>query len=230
MEKKNNKGLIITVVILVLLVIGLGSYIVYDKVLNKEVQEPVKEATVNNDGISEDLAISLGKKLYIEARDVAYNLCALPHNTDICYYQKNGIMMEDNTCQSQTDELYYNVNYDLYKDIFTQNGLNQYEKFMSSKGNFLISNNKYYVYMNLGDCYQGLDKDATKISISNMSENKIVYDINEHYCDFDENYEDCITNNGKFGTNIDTTITIIKENNDWKIEEYNDTYNKYLEK
>jgi len=41
MEQK-SKGKTIIIVILVLAVLGLGGYIIYDKVLNKEVREPVK--------------------------------------------------------------------------------------------------------------------------------------------------------------------------------------------
>ena len=44
-NKKNGKGLISVVVILVLLVLGFGGYIVYDKVFNKETKEPEKTET-----------------------------------------------------------------------------------------------------------------------------------------------------------------------------------------
>ena len=40
--KKSSKGLIVLIIILIICVIGLGGYIVYDKVLNKNKQ------TVNN--------------------------------------------------------------------------------------------------------------------------------------------------------------------------------------
>ena len=41
-NQKSNKGLIALVVFLLLLVCGLGGYIYYDKVLNKETKEPKK--------------------------------------------------------------------------------------------------------------------------------------------------------------------------------------------
>ena len=33
MENKNNKGLIVLIVVLIIMVLGLGGYIVYDKVI-----------------------------------------------------------------------------------------------------------------------------------------------------------------------------------------------------
>lgn len=44
MEKKNNKGLVITIVILSLLVVGLGGYIIYDKIDFKSTDNSKKEA------------------------------------------------------------------------------------------------------------------------------------------------------------------------------------------
>ena len=57
-NQKNNNGLIALVIVLFLLVLGLGGYIVYDKVLsNKEtpVNEPTNNVSSNNDVVEEQL-------------------------------------------------------------------------------------------------------------------------------------------------------------------------------
>ena len=57
-NQKNNTGLIVLVIVLFLLVLGLGGYIVYDKVLsNKEtpVNEPTNNVPSNNDVVEEQL-------------------------------------------------------------------------------------------------------------------------------------------------------------------------------
>ena len=43
MEKKNNKGLIIAIVVLSVLVVGLGGYIIYDKINFKSADDAKKE-------------------------------------------------------------------------------------------------------------------------------------------------------------------------------------------
>jgi len=112
MEKK-SKGKTIVIVILILAVLGLGGYIVYDKFLNTEKVEPVKTGEnekdcIEKNSMTEDLAINLGKKLYTEVRDKAYNLCFLGgiySNTQTCYYSNNGTMVEDATCQKSVISL-----------------------------------------------------------------------------------------------------------------------------
>lgn len=49
MEKKNNKGIVVALVIAIFIILGLGGYIVYDKVLNKE------DIQNNNDKKEEEL-------------------------------------------------------------------------------------------------------------------------------------------------------------------------------
>ena len=57
-NQKSGKGLIPVVVILVLIVLGLGGYIVYDKVVTKETKEPEKTETQVEDNTLEESSIS----------------------------------------------------------------------------------------------------------------------------------------------------------------------------
>jgi len=72
MEKK-NKGKTIVIVILILAVLGLGGYIVYDKFLNTEIDEDVniqKKQEINL--LSKEEALKIGKDRYEYIRDGLY--------------------------------------------------------------------------------------------------------------------------------------------------------------
>lgn len=59
MEKKNNKGIAVTLVIAIFIILGLGGYIVYDKVLSTEKeskQEENKKEEVNEEKKYEEIA------------------------------------------------------------------------------------------------------------------------------------------------------------------------------
>ncbi len=83
MEAKNNNGLICTIVILVIVVLGLEGYIIYDKVL-KDTPEAEKDINKDNDKnqtneknlennlMSDENAIQKGEKLFKEAIDIFY--------------------------------------------------------------------------------------------------------------------------------------------------------------
>jgi len=94
-------------------------------------------------------------------------------------------------------------------------------------GAFIISNNEYFIRDGVGDCYQGLSEKSTKISIDDMDDKKIVYNITERYCDL-RHWDECEGNNAEYGTDIDTKFTIVKDNNEWKVEDFTDSYTKYL--
>lgn len=69
MEKKSSKGLIVTIVILIILVIALGGYTIYDKFLSKEepitTEESSKKVNNTKNGIESD-KIDEYKALFID--------------------------------------------------------------------------------------------------------------------------------------------------------------------
>lgn len=69
MEKK-NKGKVV-IVILVLMVLGLGGYIVYDKVLNKEVNEPIKTEKKEEKKSEVDSGFNIEKKSELQALNIS---------------------------------------------------------------------------------------------------------------------------------------------------------------
>ena len=78
--KKTNKGLIVTIVILIILLLGSGGYIVYDKLMvkkdTKEVTrtEKVEELDINNDLVQEFFGIfRLDQACYMSVNDLNNN-------------------------------------------------------------------------------------------------------------------------------------------------------------
>lgn len=74
MDKQKNKGLIITVIILAVLVVTLGGYIIYDKIIpNENAKTDIKNSNKDNSNdkikneiektISEDEALSIVNEL-----------------------------------------------------------------------------------------------------------------------------------------------------------------------
>ena len=82
MEKKNT-GLIVLVVILSLLVVGLGGFIIYDKVLSDNEIENNDNNNVNNNNVSKLLsneeAIIEGKRLYDKATEIYETWVVIPY-------------------------------------------------------------------------------------------------------------------------------------------------------
>ena len=69
MEKKNNKGLVITIVILSLLVVGLGGYIIYEKVNYESAEKNnncTNDNTVENDKMNESENINTADHVELE--------------------------------------------------------------------------------------------------------------------------------------------------------------------
>ena len=74
-KQKSGKGLIPVVVILVLLVLGLVGYIVYDKVFTNEIKEPdkteIKEETVKSENL--DVSSNEVVTLFNEVNNLSKN-------------------------------------------------------------------------------------------------------------------------------------------------------------
>lgn len=82
--KNNNKGLIVLVIILALLVLGLGGYVFYDKVLgNKETP-----ATTNSDTTTEETLPEWAEYL------LKQNISSIVVNNRTCTLDNDGVMHE----------------------------------------------------------------------------------------------------------------------------------------
>ena len=57
-NEKSNKGLIILIVVFSLIVLGLGGWMVYDKVINKDEPKPVEGDNTKTDNVNIDIFLS----------------------------------------------------------------------------------------------------------------------------------------------------------------------------
>ncbi len=91
MEKKTNKGLIGFVIVLVLLVLGMGGYIFYDKVLSKDKVIAKKEEKKQEENLSTEEKKTLEEKMQVIMQmDDSYDT---PNRG--LYYKKNSLAVAD---------------------------------------------------------------------------------------------------------------------------------------
>lgn len=136
MEKK-SKGKTIAIIILFLSVLGLSGYIVYDKVLNKEVKEPVKTEKKENVKIEE--GFNLDNKSEIQA--------LTGNNYYKVYISKNGeaFLTIDNVDNEEDAEIKANITklQNQYQDNTIEGicltGDEQHDKEMCENGDVLKS-------------------------------------------------------------------------------------------
>lgn len=84
MEKKNT-GLIVLIIVLSLLVLGLGGYIVYDKVLSKEgVSTDVQDVDDNGLDVQEENSIELNKDTFADKLNGSYVACEMTEDANMC--------------------------------------------------------------------------------------------------------------------------------------------------
>lgn len=116
-ERKNNTGLIVLITVLVMLVLGMGAFIIYDKVINK-INEPNSEEN-NNDKITYtdydlESAKTLIAKYYIRDRGVStFDKMDDNDKALIAFHKLNDSSFNTATCQS-----IYGKNEYWYKDTF----------------------------------------------------------------------------------------------------------------
>lgn len=207
MEKK-NKGLIFLCIVLFFLAIGLGGFIVYDKILNSNNNENKKNDNVRL--LTNEEAIIEGKMLYDKATEIYETWILIPY----CGGDINSIMKQDNIEKLGSDAC---MNGRYYKSDFSSlDNLKEYLKrwlsedivndkvFKTSEYNGKTYYNYVEDYSLLSDCdnYASVDyvlKDNTlycrldigkgwislydgyDMKVDAIEENKIIYTITSAY-------------------------------------------------
>lgn len=129
-SKNNNKGLIILIIIFGLIVLGLGGWMVYDKVINKDEPKPVEEKdVVGYKGLKEidvsNYQNSNNCKSEWAARVddtpiVSKNIKTESTSINCISYEDNYLLYEDNNKLKIYDDInkkYYNVNFNCIDDM-----------------------------------------------------------------------------------------------------------------
>lgn len=135
MEKKNT-GLIVLVIILSLMVVGLSSFVIYDKVLSDNEQKEENKNNLDSDTTKENISTEEIKEIF----KFVYDYIELPE----VYCGEDEIISDVN------DEMHM---YHLSKEYSTYNELiNDLKKYMSidviSKGTFASTDKSNYVEKN----------------------------------------------------------------------------------
>lgn len=113
MEKKNT-GLIVLVVVLCLLVVGLGGYIVYDKMLDKSVND-TNNKDKNDNIIDKNVATKLNETIVIDINsDKTYNKDVDNHSVT---YSSKSLKVDDKTIVELEEGAYYLYQVSFYDDI-----------------------------------------------------------------------------------------------------------------
>ena len=196
MEKSKNTGLIVTIIILVIALLGTSVFIVYDKFINTTPNEEEVKKEENNDNKEkgsikfsyEDLEELYDKTLKLYDYDTYF--------TDCIWKNQNGECFDISTASNDYMEI---SNYDEVVDsVLSKNGVEEYENIMSDKellknngmgdGNiFKKENGKIYMkYMQqrLGDYYA-----QQNLKILSISNNEVLASIQYKYID-DENWSE----------------------------------------
>ena len=122
MEKKNT-GLIVLVIILSLLVLGLGGYIVYDKVLSKEntskdVQEVNDNIQVdhNKSEYDESQALALGNSMFLSAKGIINYFNSQGANEIVNYDSISKLFTDVYIRDAQDDSSKYHICWPIKKE------------------------------------------------------------------------------------------------------------------
>ncbi|MBR2832910.1 MAG: hypothetical protein IKE75_00460 [Bacilli bacterium] len=226
MENKST-GKTVAIIILLLAVLGLGGYIIYDKVLNKENTETTGKSKIENitteNTMSKEEALEIGKENYEYIRNGLY-MCGYKQLT----LSQEGI--EGNKINAQvsngiTDFYHEILNIDSVKNKLSTN---VFDKYVSDK--LVNFQNKYYLIDGCGgDPRYAYDK--YQIEVKDIQENAIIYNIIEYFYAVEGiepniNISEDLNKAEKYTT----TFKIEKQNNEWKISQYEDAYSSYIAK
>lgn len=210
----------IVIVVLVLIIIIMGGSLFYlnmnkDKVNNKcKVEE--KEETKNENLLTQEEALSLGKEKYEYARDGLYSCGYTQVKIDeskFYTYTLDGMK----TTGDSSDYYARITNINDIKSNLTFHGFIDWVIYMDIK----TFNNEFY--FNSMGCGEGPvhAKDNYEISVLKIYKDMIIYNVKEKFYKINNSdVSDEIDEN----STVENRFVILKEDNVWKINEYTDYY------
>ena len=237
MEKKSNKGIIILmsiiiVILAVLCVLFATNTITFNhKEIKNEIENQENTSTVNDKSETLSLieATKLGKNLYDKATEIYSTWVFLPYcgnsleeiaNQKSIHFEDNSIEFYKSRFSSISDLKQELANY-LSEDIINTK-VDKYE----SLGYYEVDNNKLYCRKTIGKGWLSSYLEKYDIKANDITDNKITYTITSYYAkDIDKcegngdlNIYNCPEENIE---TKDTNFTIEKVNNNWIVTEYN---------
>lgn len=252
-EKNKNKFLIF----LVIVIVALSGYIIYDKVTEGNVKTDIKdtsnETLEDNDTLGEvkeepevektttlsnDEAIKIGKELYLKAKGLY--ICQMQKITGdnnwfentTEYSVSNGVASVIPNGSDMQGFGYNKVKSDVSNKIsalFTSDGLEKYlnQEVMDNKA-WLAKDNSGIFY-----CKSYLSRSGTRelseigISVSNIEEDEISFAVTDYMGRAGLNESEYNVNSQSIAKKTNS-FKIELENGTWKIDEYTDSYSELL--
>lgn len=123
MEKKGNKGLVVSLIIFIIISIGLAGYIVYDKdLLNLQKNTEVKEENKEKEETTEKEAVTDEKKISYDQGSELLNIVGINNNSNLTYLfiqlvDKSGVIANFSKEDKQMIIYEYAKNSNLLKSI-----------------------------------------------------------------------------------------------------------------
>ncbi len=212
MEEKNNKGLIILVIVLFIMVLGLSGYIAYDKLIAKDEPEtaPVKETTTTTteeveETMSESEALKIGNELWDFAFSTFWG--TEPAWSKHVSSEVNEHGGRENICDTKVED----VKKKFASDFKAQSCLSDDTTCASyTVKNFVPS-----------EACQGAgrgglqDYKETSLTVKDIQANKIVFTANSEYCGSSFCHESKET-----VKEIKKDFVIVKEDDNWLISSF----------
>ena len=199
-EKKNNKSLII-IIILVIMVLGLGSYIAYDKLLSNNVENNEKNSTETSvqKTISEEEALKIGNELWKYAINTVWGTESVWKRH---YSEENEYGAKEIICDTTVEEVKKKYSSDFKSEWCCgddgQATYNTLDEFVSRKCEG-IQRGSHTGYKN------------TTLTVKEIQEYKIVFTAIS-------TYEPTAGDDpGTTVKNVEKDFVIVKQNNDWVI-------------
>jgi len=246
-EKKNSKSKNIVIILLIFIILGLSGYITYDKIIKKEEnvkniqaeKESAEPKEIKENVLTNEQAIEEGKKLYPIVRNMYFGQIKLSEND-----KDNSKLIDGNTEYKISDDgtatitkqgdighskFNSKVN-DKINKTFTKTGL---ERFLmdqkNNNKNWIIRDKDENFYINGYLSHSGtITIDDFNIKPIDIQSNEISFVVSDYH--FLHGLPDSEYNvNSSKATKIDNIFTIKKENNEWKVDDYTDSYNTYLD-
>lgn len=228
---RNNKWLIILVIILGLLVVGLSSYIVYDKVLkndtkeetnsNKDDAEPNGDVENNSSSSNEDILTEIEAKVILKDLDEKYYpyhtslgpFCGEFNRDDYISFGESGIQDFRDYWASKTFKTISELK-EYLSNIMVNDSI---PKYIDDGVSYIEKDGKLYCLLahKGGGIMRNYDVDA-EYKIQKLTESEISADV--VFCGQDMGEMECSDKN--------LTLTIIKDSNKkWLVSNYKIIYN-----
>ncbi len=245
MEKKST-GKTVVIIVLLLALLGLGGYVVYDKIALKEPQKfdsTEKKSEKQPNLLSNEEAIRIGQDLYLKTRDLYYGgVSKLMNNENYDFtWRENSVdnYVVENGVATKTD-IEKTDGCGLYKypdevaiaikNLFTESGLDKFlDNELKYNKRWVVKDNSDNFYM-LGCLSRSgvISLDEITIKPTNIGENNISFIVSDYMFEAGLDESEYNINSSK-ATKLDNTFKIVKENDSWKVEDYTDSYDKYLQ-